>query len=174
MYHAPQLTSEVMAFAKEHEKTMNHCEQLKQIVTKVNTALSPLEQSQVIIYLNQLELDFSKELEPHYYNEENALFPILGQHIGTTSGIIPDIINEHETLRTLFQQLQFGIHSLGNQWTIDHVNLVNQASQQFISFMEGHIEKEDKELYPQVENLLSIEEKRQVYYKLYANVKPGQ
>lgn len=170
MYKAPQLTSEVMAFSQEHEKTMKHCEQLQQILEKLNTALSPLEQSQVIKGLNQLELDFNKELEPHYYNEEEALFPVLGQHIGTTRGIIPDIINEHETLRTLFQQLQFAIHSLGNQWTTDHVNLVNQASQQFTSFMANHIEREDRELYPQIENLLTIEEKRQVYYKLYANV----
>jgi hemerythrin-like domain-containing protein len=174
MYQSPQLASEVMAFAKEHEKTMKHCEQLQQILNNLNTALSPMEQSQVVQDLNQLELNFSKELEPHYYNEEEALFPILGQHIGTNSGIIPDIINEHETLRTLFQDWQFSFHSLQNEWTDHHVNLTNQASQQFISFMTRHIEKEDRELYPQVESLLSLEEKRQVYYKLYANIKPEQ
>lgn len=170
MYQPPQLASEVIAFAQEHEKTIKHCDQLQQLLGKMNTALSPTEQAKVVMDLHNLEVEFMKELEPHYYNEEEALFPVLSQHMEFNTGIIPDILNEHEKLRALFQELQFGIHELHNAWTPEHINLVNQGATTFISFMTGHIEKEDQELYPKVEAILSIEEKKQVYFKLYGNV----
>lgn len=172
MYHGPQLTSEVMAFAKEHEKTMEHCQQLDHLLEKINTALSPLEQAKIITDLTALEKKFTKELEPHYFNEEEALFPILGVHIGSNTGIIPDILDEHNKLRTLFQELQVAMDLLQDGWSTVHTEGLNKTASTFITFMKGHIAKEDKELYPVVENTLSLEEKRQVFYKLYANIKP--
>jgi regulator of cell morphogenesis and NO signaling len=174
MYQPPHLTSEVMAFSKEHEKTMQHTEELKQLLGLLQNITAPLEQSQKILQLLEMELKFNQELEPHYYNEEKALFPILGKHIGFESGIIPDVINEHEQLRALFEKFKRAITQLQNSWTNDHVEQLSGAGEKFVSFMSEHIDKEDEELFPLIENQLSLEEKREVFYKLYANIKPKE
>lgn len=172
MYHSPHLTSEVMAFAQEHETAIQHTEELKQILVQLDTITAPKEQSQKITELLDMEQKFNKELEPHFYNEEKALFPVLGRHIGFDSGIIPDIFAEHEQLRTLFKQLQQSIHHLQNHWTQDHVIQLRTAAETFVHYISEHIHKEDAHLFPLIENKLSLEEKRQVFYNLYANVKP--
>lgn len=174
MYHAPYLTSEVMAFAQEHEKAMQHAEELNQLLATLDSITAPQEQSQRIVGLLEVEQKINKELEPHFYNEEEALFPVLGRHIGFERGIIPDILAEHEQLRNLFQQLQQSISSLKDSWTNDHVEQLNGAAKNFVTFISEHIEKEDHTLFPLMEKKLSLEEKREVYFHLYANVKAKQ
>lgn len=172
MYQPAHLTSEVMAFSQEHEKAMQHSEELNQLLIQLDTITAPLEQSQKILHLLEMEQKFNQELEPHFYNEEEALFPILGQHIGFETGIIPDILAEHIQLRILFEQLRQSIHNLQQNWTNDHVEQLRVAAVNFVSFISQHIEKEDHELFPLIEQRLSLEEKRKVFFNLYANVKP--
>jgi iron-sulfur cluster repair protein YtfE (RIC family) len=174
MYQAPHLTSEVMVFAQEHEKSMQDAHKLQQLLSGLGGITSPLDQAERIKSFMQLEQQIGKELEPHFYNEEEALFPILGKHIGFETGLIPDIRNEHEKLRTFFQELRQAIHHLRNQWTNEHVEQLNGIALNFISYLQGHIYKEDHELFPLMEQTLSLEEKREVFAKLYANVQPIQ
>ena len=173
MYQAPHLTSEVMAFAMEHEKSMQDADELQQTLSGLSGITTPLDQAEKIKSFLKLEQEIGKELEPHFYNEEEALFPILGKYIGVETGLIPDIKSEHEKLRTLFQELRQAIHHLRNQWTNDHVEQLNGTALNFISYLRGHIHKEDHELFPRMEQALSLQEKREVFAKLYANVKPS-
>lgn len=105
MYHPPHLTSEIMAFSQEHEKSMQHSVELYELIHTIHQITSPIEQTQKLLALDELRLKFNQELEPHFYNEEKALFPILGRYLGFDEGLSPDILNEHEKLRYFFMTL---------------------------------------------------------------------
>ncbi len=91
------------------------------------------------------------EVMHHFELEEQALFPLLGNHLPPTHGPLAIMNAEHVEFRQLLQGLSAAVQAGA---------LVAQRAQaaDLIALLRGHIAKEDQVLFPMAERLLSAEE----------------
>ena len=91
------------------------------------------------------------EVMHHFELEEQALFPLLENHLPTTHGPLAIMNAEHVEFRQLLQGLTAAVHAGA---------LIAQRTQavDLIALLRGHIAKEDQVLFPMAERLLSREE----------------
>jgi iron-sulfur cluster repair protein YtfE (RIC family) len=92
---------------------------------------------------------YKEELIPHFYNEEEILFKIVKGRKQTVDLLIDEIKAEHKKISGLVRQLSIDenkaeiLDKLGN-------------------LLSGHIRKEERILFPQIESILSEKESEQV------------
>ncbi len=94
----------------------------------------------------------SGEVAHHFRLEEEALFPLLGRHLGTDAGPLAVMNAEHEEFRSLLARLQELV--AGGQ-------IAEQAAcaRELIELLRAHIAKEDGVLFPMAERLLAPAER---------------
>jgi hemerythrin-like domain-containing protein len=97
----------------------------------------------------------SDEVAYHFRLEEEALFPILGRHLGTEAGPLAVMNAEHEEFRALLARLQssMGAGQIGEQ---------EACARELIELLRAHIAKEDGVLFPMAERLLSPTERAEL------------
>lgn len=88
---------------------------------------------------------FEKELKQHFLDEENILFTTAGGRNSETDKAIDAILTEHREIHNLVSRI--GKSS-------DYENLLDELGKK----LEVHIRKEERELFPQIEELLSEKE----------------
>jgi hemerythrin-like domain-containing protein len=90
------------------------------------------------------------EVMHHFTLEEQALFPVLARHLGTTQGPLAVMDAEHAEFRELLQGLTTAVRTgaHGPQRAI---------AGEIIELLRVHIHKEDHVLFPMAEQLLSAE-----------------
>ena len=98
------------------------------------------------------------EIDAHFRDEEQALFPILGRRIGTEEGPIAVLMEEHRAFRR--HQLEYeealaAFEAVGDGPWRDGLA---GAAQAIGSLLPPHIEKEDQVLFPMAEALLEESE----------------
>jgi hemerythrin-like domain-containing protein len=88
---------------------------------------------------------FATDLAAHFKAEEEALFPAM-RDIAGASELLNELLSEHRKLETLAGRLR------GSQ-----VRQLVDALGEFADLLEAHIRKEERELFPLYERLVSDE-----------------
>ncbi|HEU4341253.1 MAG TPA: hemerythrin domain-containing protein [Candidatus Binatia bacterium] len=84
---------------------------------------------------HEARLFFANHLVDHFRAEEDVLFPTLGSLVAASAPIIDQLLQEHEQIRCLALQLETE-PGLGKRLF------------DFGDLLEGHIRKEERELFP--------------------------
>ena len=92
------------------------------------------------------------ELVPHFRAEENTLIPTIKGRDKKVDEILNTIVDEHKQIKTL-------ITLLDEESSEDVLD-------EFGNLLEAHIRKEERELFPMIQELLSEEELSELERKL--------
>ncbi|MBI4516576.1 MAG: hemerythrin domain-containing protein [Deltaproteobacteria bacterium] len=87
----------------------------------------------------------------HFAIEEEALFPIMGRHLGYDHGPLAVMNAEHADFRRLLEGLTRGVET-------GDVEQQRENAHGLIDLLRGHIAKEDQVLFPMAARLLGPEE----------------
>jgi len=88
---------------------------------------------------------YKSELVKHFKDEEEILFPAVKKRNAKIDNLIEDIINEHRKMESLIKELE------------ETLELENKLDE-FGRLLEKHIRKEERELFVEIERILSKEE----------------
>ncbi len=108
--------------------------------------------------------EFKAVLDPHSEREENVLFPMMGDYIGTTSGPIAVMEYEHEQAKDYIKS--FLEKSEAVQISEDEIKKLNELVKNAYLILTEHFGKEENVLFPMAERMLSAEEKEEFYQKI--------
>jgi hemerythrin-like domain-containing protein len=86
---------------------------------------------------------FDSEMRGHFEFEEQVLFPVLG-HIESLAELIATLVGEHKAMIALVHRLR--------------TNTVRADVEQFLKLLRGHVQKEERSLFEQAQQLLSREQ----------------
>lgn len=117
---------------------------------------------------HQLVRDFAEFLlrdvdELHGRKEERALFPALAGHIGSEGGPIGVMLEEHDLLRGMHSSLVREAGRLeGDREHHEAARQVAATAGEVDGLLSGHIDKEDRILFPMARELLSPQEMLEV------------
>jgi regulator of cell morphogenesis and NO signaling len=95
------------------------------------------------------------EISQHFTVEEEALFPLLGRHLGTEVGPIAVMLSEHAQFRRLQEGLAHAVKS-GDR------TRQQAGARAIVELLRAHIGKEDNVLFPMAERLLAPDEQEEV------------
>jgi hemerythrin-like domain-containing protein len=88
---------------------------------------------------------WENELEKHFSNEENILFPFIKGRDESLDKLIEKILEEHKLLKRLFLNLE------KSENKIEQLNEIGLA-------LESHIRLEERELFQRIQEVFSKEE----------------
>ena len=106
--------------------------------------------------------------EDLYYDvekEEEALFPVLGNYIGTETGPVHIMLIEHKNSRELSSEFKLKIN--GYQQSKDF-KAITDIGNSFIKLLSEHIDKEENILFNMADIQLSQNEKHGIMVKMLA------
>ncbi len=105
--------------------------------------------------LRELRRVVQGEVLSHFREEELALFPVLGRHLGSSEGPIAAMMEDHAAFRQLeldFEGALAAIEAgLGDEWP----EKLCAAGEALGELLQVHIQKEDGVLFPMAEDRLS-------------------
>ena len=135
--------------SREHQVVLGKLRQLED-------ALSELDLKVLEEVLRFMEGD----LPLHRKKEEEVLFPALGRHIGTETGPIAVMLQEHEAELNHLRDLRAAVDDLKGGG--DAGNRVRGSARAILELLRAHIRKEDEILFPMAEQRLTPEEHAEV------------
>lgn len=92
---------------------------------------------------------YNTELVKHFHNEEVILFPPAKVKDESLDKLIKEIILEHKKIRNIVESLKTTNH---------YEDVLDELG----NFLESHIRKEERELFPEIEKVLSATELEQI------------
>jgi iron-sulfur cluster repair protein YtfE (RIC family) len=104
--------------------------------------------------LSQLRSEIQGEVLRHFREEEQALFPVLGRHIDSSSGPIAMLMEEHAQFRQLELQFEEALAALESRSEDGWEEKLCEAGDAIGRLMPPHIEKEESVLFPMAEQML--------------------
>ena len=96
---------------------------------------------------------YNDELIKHFEDEEKILFPVVNGKDDEIDKLIKEIVTEHKKIKQLINQLKSDE---------DVENTLNELGR----LLESHIRKEERKLFPLIQNLLSNKELNHLENKL--------
>jgi len=120
--------------------------------------------------LRKLMVEFIDPLKNHTEKEEEFLFPLLAQYVGTEQGPVNATEEEHEEIDAYIGH--FLHHTRGDLTSLTMQNMkdvVKDAGEAF-EVIQVHFVKEESILFPMVNNILRIEEQDELYKQLYTSI----
>lgn len=120
--------------------------------------------------LRKLIIEFIDPLKNHTEKEEEFLFPLLAQYVGTEQGPVNATEEEHEEIDAYIGH--FLHHTRGDLSSLTMQNMkdvVRDAGEAF-EVITVHFVKEESILFPMVTNILRIEEQDKLYEQLYTSI----
>jgi iron-sulfur cluster repair protein YtfE (RIC family) len=96
---------------------------------------------------------YNSSLKNHFKDEEEILFPAVIGKSDEIDKLISDIVAEHRKLENLIIELN---KTKQSEITLDELGLL----------LENHIRKEEREVFPVIEKVLSVSELNDLYGKL--------
>jgi regulator of cell morphogenesis and NO signaling len=107
---------------------------------------------------------FKSELDTHSEREEEVLFPMMGEYIGTSSGPIAVMEYEHEQAKALIGD--FLRKANNGQFSIEEMKNAAELIKNAHDILSDHFTKEENVLFPMAERMLSDEEKAELHRKI--------
>lgn len=98
------------------------------------------------------------EVDAHFREEEQALFPVLGRRIGTEDGPIAVLMEEHGAFRRLQLEYERALAALEAGEFGEWQERLTGAADAIEGLLPAHIEKEDEVLFPLAEAVLEESE----------------
>jgi iron-sulfur cluster repair protein YtfE (RIC family) len=98
-------------------------------------------------------LFYSSDLIKHFNDEEQILFPLVKGRSNTVDNQINEIIDEHRKMENLISEIQ-------------NIDDFEKILNEFGTLLEKHIRKEERELFNEIEKLLSGNELSEIETKL--------
>ncbi|MFI5283067.1 MAG: hemerythrin domain-containing protein [Candidatus Dormibacterales bacterium] len=108
--------------------------------------------------LSDLRHEIQGEVLRHFREEEQALFPVLGRHIDSSSGPIAMLMEEHARFRQLELEFEEALAALESQYQDGWEAKLCEAGDAIGRLMPPHIEKEESVLFPMAEQVLDKDE----------------
>ena len=96
---------------------------------------------------------YNNELKKHFDDEEKILFPFVKDRSPEIDVMVNEIIDEHRQMENLVNEIQE---------TNDLENVLNELGW----LLEKHIRKEERELFPEIERILTEGELSELKTKL--------
>jgi hemerythrin-like domain-containing protein len=90
------------------------------------------------------------EVKKHFFIEEQAIFDLLPWKDPEVSGILTELKNEHRIMAE----------------NLDKIENLGGDESGFTAMMKGHVEKEEKKLYPMLDERLTPEEKQHIISRI--------
>lgn len=137
--------------------------QLQSFVLEHSVLLQVLERATNSPELSELEAAdqmIKEELTKHFRYEEEILFPLLGNYIGTEHGPIAVMLSEHQTIRELHDSFHHIMIERRNG-NVEISQMMNAFSP-LASILRTHITKEDNVLFPMASRVMTEEDKNEV------------
>lgn len=94
------------------------------------------------------------EIDAHFREEEQALFPVLGRRIGTEDGPIAVLMEEHSVFRRLQLDYERALGALEAGESGEWPERLAGAADAIHGLLPPHIEKEEQVLFPMAEAVL--------------------
>ena len=114
--------------------------------------------AEVMSELAELRRDIQGEVMRHFREEEQALFPVLGRHLDTSSGPIAMLMEEHARFRQLELEFEEALAALESGYADGWEAKLCQAGDAIGELLPPHIEKEETVLFPMAEQMMGPDE----------------
>ena len=101
----------------------------------------PIPPKNLVLWLEEIERDFTQEFENHFSAEESVLFPAARQ-FPEMIPLADELLSDHAGLRECFSRAGAG--------TMSHEALLDFAAQ-----MSKHIRKEERQLFERLQKLMT-------------------
>ena len=108
--------------------------------------------------LSELRREIQGEVLSHFREEEQALFPVLGRHLDSSSGPISTLMEEHARFRQLELEFEEAVAALEAGFSDEWESKLCDAGDAIGRLLPPHIAKEDEVLFPMAEEMLKEEE----------------
>jgi hemerythrin-like domain-containing protein len=108
---------------------------------------------------------FTQELDPHSEREERVLFRMMEQYMGIGTGPVAVMEYEHDQAKgyiEAYMEAAEKCENLTEQEMAYNAGLIKNA----YYILTEHFAKEENVLFPMAENLLSKEEKEELYKRI--------
>lgn len=129
-YEVMKRSPALLQLSREHHTAL--------VLAKRAQGMNPENTEAVLRFMAQTVETFTRELEPHFQNEETRLLPAL-ERVGEVD-LVKRTLTEHEELRRLVSQLR----------AADTASL-----SRFGATLEAHVRFEERELFEVAEAVLS-------------------
>lgn len=105
---------------------------------------------------------FETKLKAHSRREEEGLFPMMSRRLKEDDGIIEVMEYEHKKAEQHLQEFLSEAEQAGSTIDEDDVQWITVIAVQAHATLQQHFAKEEKVLFPLAENILSVDEKREL------------
>lgn len=105
---------------------------------------------------------FETKLKAHSRREEEGLFPMMSRRLKEDDGIIEVMEYEHKKAEKHLQEFLSEAEQAGSTIDEDDVQWITVIAVQAHATLQQHFAKEEKVLFPLAENILSVDEKREL------------
>lgn len=112
----------------------------------------------VIGALSALRREIQGEVLSHFREEEQALFPVLGRHIDSSSGPIAMMMEDHARFRQLELEFEEAFAALETGLRDGWEDKLCAAGDAIGRLLPQHIAKEEEVVFPMAEEMLGEEE----------------
>lgn len=120
--------------------------------------------------LRKLIIEFIEPFKNHTEKEEEYLFPMLAQYVGSEQGPVNATEEEHEEIDAYIGH--FLHHTLGDLsgFTMHDMKKVVRDAAEAFEVITVHFVKEESVLFPMVDNILNMKEQDKLYEQLYTSI----
>lgn len=120
--------------------------------------------------LRKLIVEFIEPLKNHTDKEEEFLFPMLAQYVGSEQGPVNAVEEEHEEIDAYIGHFLHHTRGDVSELTMAQMkDVVSDAAEAF-EVITVHFVKEESVIFPMVLNILRIVEQDKLYEQLYTSI----
>ncbi len=153
----------IKALRSDHEVVKGVLNNLDGYLKKIGESTSDSLRKNLISQLTEITNFIDKDLEVHFKKEENALFPVLGNYIGSETGPIHVMLIEHEQSRRLAKDFKLSISEYPDK---NNHNIAVTSGRSLIGLLSEHIDKENNILFMMADMHLTGAEKNEIMEKM--------
>lgn len=146
---------------EEHPPLLEKLEELLQLCLKIEEEPG----RELFEALTEKVQTFTNELDPHSEREEGVLFRMMEEYLGRGTGPIAVMEYEHDQAKSYiktFMEAAKKTESLNEKELARNAGLIKNA----YYTLTQHFAKEENVLFPMAQNLLSDEEKEELYTRI--------
>lgn len=149
------MSNTVESLSQEHQLVFQHLQALSKPAEGLEKGTGGIQE------IKDFSSFLEKEILVHLNIEEQALFPVLGQLIGTESGPIAVMLSEHQDMLPKFREL---IALSKNSSLSEDASRKRAAwlARYIIDNLYNHAQKEEQILFPFAQSALSPEQKDEI------------
>ncbi|WP_147535741.1 hemerythrin domain-containing protein [Bacillus marasmi] len=118
---------------------------------------------QLFIKLHKQITTFTDKLKAHSKREEKWLFPMMNFHLGDNDRTIQEMEREHEKAEQHLLDFLTEVNKAGANLDETMVEWITTFAFQAHATLTEHFAKEEKSLFPLAEEILSFDEKKELY-----------